>query len=229
MTAQEKSLIESLRLMLWGITCAGFLTLPTSAWAEESPLEMIRSTTKQALAILQDPFYQEQDRRQERIEKLKEVILPQFDSWEIAKRALGVHWRNRTEDERKEFIQLFIELVEKSYGNTLDRYTNNVQFFFDQERIEDNFAEVDTRILPPSQDKPFSLNYRLHRVEGKWLIYDVVIENVSMVRNYRSQFSRIINKSSYEGLVQAIERKLKELDASSSSLGENLKGRSPEA
>jgi len=115
-------------------------------------------------------------------------------------------------------VQLFIELVEKSYGHTLDRrYTKDVQFSFDQERIEDNFAEVDTRILLPSQDRPFSVNYRLHRVGGKWLVYDVVIENVSMVRNYRTQFSRIINKSSYEGLVQAIERKLKELNASPSS------------
>jgi phospholipid transport system substrate-binding protein len=217
MTAQEKSLMESFRLALWGIICAGFLTLYTSAWASESPLERIRATTEQAIAILQDPSYQGQDHHQERIEKLKEVILSQFDSWEIAKRALGLHWRNRTEDEKKEFIRLVCALVEKSYGRLLDRYTSDVQFFFDQERIEDNFAEVETRVLTSFQDRPFSVNYRLRRVGERWLVYDLVIENVSMVRNYRSQFSRIINKSSYEGLVQAIERKLQELNASPSS------------
>jgi len=210
----------SFRLTLWKVACVGFLALHISSWAAESPLEMIRASTEQALAVLRDPSYQGDGRRQERMEKLKEVTLPQFDSREIAKRCLGVHWRHRTEDEREEFIRLFIGLVEKSYGSMLDRYMNEVQdtqFFFDQERIEDGFAEVDTRILPPSQDKPFSINYRLHRVGEKWLVYDVVIENISMVRNYRSQFSRIINKSSYEGLVQAIERKLKELDASPAS------------
>ena len=210
--------MESFRSTFWKVACAGFLALHISAWAAESPLEMIRATTEQALAVLQDPSYQGDGHRQERIEKLKEVALPQFDSWEIAKRCLGIHWRKMTAEQKQEFVQLFIELVEKSYGHTLDRrYTKDVQFSFDQERIEDNFAEVDTRILLPSQDRPFSVNYRLHRVGGKWLVYDVVIENVSMVRNYRTQFSRIINKSSYEGLVQAIERKLKELNASPSS------------
>jgi phospholipid transport system substrate-binding protein len=209
--------MQSLRLTLWGIICTGFFTLHTGAWAGESPLEVVRSTTERAIVILQDSSYQGQDHHQERIEKLKEIVLPQFDSREIAKRALGIHWRNRTEDERNEFIQLFIKLVEKSYGSLLDRYTTNVQFFFDQERIEDDFAEVDTRILAPPQDKPYSVNYRLHKLEGTWLIYDVVIENVSMVRNYRSQFGRVISKSSYEGLVQAIERKLKTLNASPSS------------
>ena len=216
--------MPGLRLVFWRVIGAGLLTLlaspwagPTSARAEESPLELIRSTTEQAIAILQDPVYQKQDHHQERIEKLKETVLPYFDSQEIAKRALGVHWRNRTEDEKNEFIQLFIELVEISYGGLLSRYTSDVQFFFDQERIDNGFAEVDTRILSPAYEKTFSVNYKLHRVRGIWLIYDIVIENVSMVRNYRSQFSRIISKSSYEGLIQVIERKLQELNTPPSS------------
>jgi phospholipid transport system substrate-binding protein len=87
-----------------------------------------------------------------------------------------------------------------------------VQFFYDQERIDGKFAEVDTRIFDPAQNKAFVITYKLHQVDGKWLVYDVIAENVSMVRNYRNQFSRILNKSSYQDLVQTLQTKIKELD-----------------
>ncbi len=192
-----------------------FLTLYGRVQATDSPLEMIRTTTEQALAVLRDPSYQDAHHRQERTEKLKEIILPQFDPWEIARRSLGIYWNERTQEEKKTFARLFIRLLEKTYGSLLDRYKGDlreVHFLFDGERIESNFAEVDTRILTPTQDKPFAVTYRLHRVNGKWLVYDIVIENVSMVSSYRNQFSRIMNKSSFEGLVRALERKLKQLE-----------------
>jgi phospholipid transport system substrate-binding protein len=209
--------MKSFRLRFCGIASIGFLTLHLSAWALQSPLMMIRSTVEQAMAILRDPSYQGKDHFQERLRRLEGVVLPQIDSWEIAKRSLGVHWRKINEEQRKKFIRLFTELIEKSYGNMLDRYPQGVQFFFDQERIEDNFAEVDTRVFNPNRDKPFLITYRLHQVGRKWLIYDVVVENVSMVGNYRNQFSRIISRSSYEGLVQALEQKLKQLETAPSS------------
>jgi phospholipid transport system substrate-binding protein len=200
----------------WQVTAITVLVLHGSAWASESPLAVIRATVERAVTVLQDPAYQEADRRQARLARVRAILLPLFDSQELAKRSLGTHWRDRTEDEKKEFVQLFTELVEQSYSHTLDRYTIDVQFFFDHERIEGDFAEVNTRILDPSQSKPFSINYRLHQVGGKWLIYDIVIENVSMVRNYRNQFHRILSKSSYKELVQSIKRKLTELNTSPS-------------
>jgi phospholipid transport system substrate-binding protein len=84
---------------------------------------------------------------------------------------------------------------------------------FDQERIENDFAEVDSRIIDPTQQKTFSLNYHLHKVNEKWLVYDVVIENVSLVRNYRNQFHRILEKKSYADLVETIRTKIQQLDA----------------
>jgi phospholipid transport system substrate-binding protein len=205
--------VKSLRTTLWRGSGVGILMLSLNAWAAaDSPTEMIRSTVERARAVLEDPAYQGKDHRQERLEKMKEVVLPQFDSQEIAKRTLGVHWRDRTEEQRKEFIQLFTALVEKTYSNSLDRYSKGVQVFYDQERIDNDFAEVDTRVLDPTQDKTFSINYHLRKVDGKWLIYDVVIENVSLVRNYRNQFNRILSKSSYEDLVQTIQSKLNQLD-----------------
>ena len=210
MNTVRRTLVKSIGIGLLGLVFPGLAT------ATDSPLTVIRTTMHEIVAILQDPAYQEPDQSQVRIQKVREVALPQFDSREIAKRTLGIHWRDRTEEQRQEFIRLFTDLIEKTYSSTLDRYRKDTEIFFDREHIDGSYAEVDSRILAPSLKKTFSLSYRLHLVEGRWLIYDVVIENVSMVRNYRTQFNRIINKSSYENLVQSIESKLKQLAASPS-------------
>lgn len=210
--------MRTLGIELGTIAWIGFLSFSFAAPAQatDSPLKVIQTMTQRVVAALQDPAYQGPEQREERIRRVRDIALPQFDSREIAKRTLGVHWRDRTEKQRKEFINIFIDLVEKTYSSALDRYRQDTQFFFDREYVESPFAEVDSRIMAPSLNKTFSLDYRLHLVDGKWLIYDVVIENISIVRNYRTQFNRIINKSSYEGLVQSIQSKLKQLSASSS-------------
>ena len=194
------------------------MSMTVNAWATaDSPIETIRMTIQQARAVLEDPNYQGQDHKQQRLAKVKEIVLPQFDSQEVAKRTLSTHWKGLTDQQRQEFVQLFIALVEKTYSHNLDRYNNGVQFFFDHERIEDQFSEVDTRVLDPVQNRTFSIGYRLHNVNGKWLVYDVVIENVSMVQNYRNQFNRILTKSSYEELIKALQNKIHELDTASAS------------
>lgn len=203
--------------IFWRVASGVILLIPLTTWAADSPLATIRSTTEQAIAILQDPAYQGDAYRQERIAKVRAVLLPQFDSQEIAKRTLGIYWKDRTDAERQQFTQLFTDLVEKTYSGTLDRYNADVKFFYDQERIDGDYAEVDTRVFEPAQNKTFSITYGLRNVGGKWLVYDIVAENVSLVRNYRNQFSRILSKSSYGDLVQTIQAKLKELSASSPS------------
>jgi phospholipid transport system substrate-binding protein len=191
----------------------GCLCWPVRAWAADSPLDTIRSTTNQALAVLADSSTQGKEQRQQHIEKMWEIVLPRFDTDEIAKRSLGVHWQTLTEDQKKEFTHLYIQLIKKYYGGTLERYTTDAQFFFDRENIDGDHAEVDTRIIAPSQETPFSVVYRLHRAGDKWLIHDVVAENVSLVQNYRNQFSRIIAQSSAGGLIDALKRKIAELGA----------------
>jgi phospholipid transport system substrate-binding protein len=194
------------------------MSMTVNAWATaDSPIETIRMTIQQARAVLEDPNYQGQDHKQQRLAKVKEIVLPQFDSQEVAKRTLSTHWNGLTDQQQQEFVQLFIALVEKTYSHNLDRYNNGVQFFFDHERIEDQFSEVDTRVLDPVQNRTFSIGYRLHNVNGKWLVYDVVIENVSMVQNYRNQFNRILTKSSYEELIKALQNMIHELDTASVS------------
>ena len=210
--------MRSRSAVLLNMAGAVLITMTVNAWATaDSPIETIRTTIQQARAVLEDPSYQGQDHKQQRLAKVKEVVLPQFDSQELAKRTLSTHWKGLTDQQQQEFVQLFIALVEKTYSHNLDRYNNGVQFFFDHERIEDKFSEVDTRVLDPVQNRIFSIGYRLHNVNVKWLVYDVVIENVSMVQNYRNQFNRILTKSSYEELIKTLQNKLHELDTASAS------------
>lgn len=205
--------MTGLRATFWSIVGMSVLALSVHAWAaNDSPSELIRAAIERARAVLENPEYQGKDRRQQRIEKVKETLLSLFDSEEIAKRTLGVYWKERTEAERKEFIEVFTALVEKTYANSLDRYRKDFQVLIDQERIEDGFAEIDSRIIDPTLQKTFSLKYHLHKVNDKWLVYDVLIENVSLVRNYRNQFHRILGKKSYADLVETIRTKIQQLD-----------------
>jgi phospholipid transport system substrate-binding protein len=189
------------------LTVMGLLVLYTKTWAANSPSEMIRSATNQVKAVLENPAYQGEEHQQERIKQVWPIVEPYFDVQGIAQSTLGVHWRERTEEERRQFVQLFTVLIEKTYSSALTRYTSDVQFAFDQERIDGDFSEVDTRLINPSLNKSIPIQYKLHRIGGDWRIYDVVIENVSLVRNYRNQFNRILSQSSYDELVQALKKK----------------------
>jgi phospholipid transport system substrate-binding protein len=190
---------------------------PAPTKANESPLVMIRTTVERSMAVLKDPAYQGDANFQKRIAKIEEIVLPRLDSLEFGRRCLGVHWQKLTEAQREEFIALFKDLIEKAYGGMLDRYPEEVRFSYDEERIDGKFAEVHTQVENSTQNKSFSVVYRLQQKEGKWLIYDVVAENVSMVQNYRNQFSRILNKSSYEELAQALRRKIQQLGTAPTS------------
>ena len=204
---------------------AFFLTLvfvlARTGQTADSPLETVRSTVDQVIQVFNDPANQGPGMRAQRLEQVGAVVRPLFDRREVAKRTLGVYWQDRTEEQREEFIQLFTTLVEKSYGETLDnlyqKYQDQVEFFYDQETIDGSFAEVTTRIHNPALNKYFAINYRFLKVDARWLIYDVVVENVSLIRNFRTQFYRIIGKTSYEELVEKLQAKLRQLSAAPAS------------
>jgi phospholipid transport system substrate-binding protein len=202
---------------VWSFILVGMVLVQAQAVATESPMTTIRTTVERSMAVLKDPAYQGEENFQKRIEKLEEIVLPRLDSLEFGRRCLGVHWQKLTEAQRQEFIGLFKELIEKAYGGMLDRYPEEVRFSYDEERVDGKFAEVHTQVENPMQNKSFSVVYRLNLKDGQWLIYDVVAENVSMVRNYRNQFSRILNKSSYEELAQTLRKKIQELGTAPTS------------
>jgi phospholipid transport system substrate-binding protein len=141
------------------------------------------------------------------------LVVPRFDTQELAHRALGANWQHLTAEQQQEFTSLFIELIKMSYSNTLKRYSKDSTVSFEQERIAGERAEVQTRISSPAHSAPFSVVYRLHRAGEGWLIDAVVAENVSLVQNSRHQFTRIMAKSSGAGLLEALKRKIAELKA----------------
>ncbi|HEV8718296.1 MAG TPA: ABC transporter substrate-binding protein [Candidatus Binatia bacterium] len=159
-------MLHSQQTKFCALTTAGLLALCTGAWAANSPLELIRSAITQVTAVLENSASQGEEQQQERIKQVWTIVEPYFDLRDIAQRTLGVHWRERTEEERQQFVRLFTTLIEKTYSSTLTRYTSDVQFAFDGQRIEGDFAEVDTRLINPSLNKTLPIQYQLHRGGG---------------------------------------------------------------
>jgi phospholipid transport system substrate-binding protein len=123
----------------------------------------------------------------------------------MAKRSLGPHWQRRNPEQQKEFTGLFTNLLEGAYLDRIESY-NGEKVQFVKETLDKNHAGVDTKIVD-KKGTEFAVNYRMHNVGGEWKVYDVIIENVSLVNNYRSQFNRLLAKSSYEDLVVALKEK----------------------
>ena len=169
------------------------------------PIELVRMAGDKAIQILKDPKLQPKDRKKERIERLKEVVNPLFDYEEMARRSLGPHWRRRTPKEQQEFVKLFRDYLEKVYSDKVDLYAGE-KVVYGRETVEDDYAQVDT-IFVNTNGEEFSVVYRLRRVGGKWKVYDAVVENISVVNNYRSQFDRVITRSSFDELKRLLKEK----------------------
>jgi phospholipid transport system substrate-binding protein len=180
------------------------LMQPVSATAGP-PGDQLRQSTDKILEILKDPRFKGESKKNERREKLREVLYQRFDFTEMAKRSLGAEWRRHTPEEQKEFVTLFTNLLEDAYLGKIESYSGEkVQYI--KERQDADYAEVDTRIVD-KKGQEFLINYQLHNVNEDWKVYDVVIEDVSLVNNYRSQFSRVLEKSSFKELLERMRQK----------------------
>jgi phospholipid transport system substrate-binding protein len=164
------------------------------------PTDQIKSTVDKALVVLKDPRFKPAAKTKERREQLKQILFARFDFTEMAKRSLGANWRRRTPKEQEEFVRLFTDLLERAYADTIESYGDE-KIVYVGERLDGGYADVSSKVLT-SKGEEFSLNYRAHFVGGEWRVYDVVVENISMVNNYRSQFNRVISNASYEELVR---------------------------
>lgn len=170
------------------------------------PTDQTRATIDQVLEILNNPKLKSQSAKEERRSRLRQVIYPRFDFVEMGRRALGPTWQRVTPGEQQEFLKLFTQLLEESYVRNIEAYGGE-KILYGREIQEQEFAEVDTKIITPKSEE-FAVNYKLHELNGDWKVYDVMIENVSIVNNYRSQFSRILAKSSFAELLDRIREKL---------------------
>ncbi len=184
-----------------------FLSLTSLALAAE-PMEAMKGTIDEVIRILKDPTLKEPGRKEERRALLEKAIVARFDFTEMAKRSLAVHWRERTPAEQMEFADLFGKLLESSYIGKIEAYTDEKVVYTD-EILDGNFSEVKTKILTRNVEIP--INYHLLQIGTDWKVYDVVIDGVSLVNNYRNQFNKVIRNSSYEELVKKMKAKEAEI------------------
>lgn len=169
------------------------------------PADHVRSTAEKVLTILHDPQLKSEAKKKERSELLKQTIYPRFDFSEMAKRSLGAQWQKRSAEEQRKFVELFTEVLEGAYVDTIESYSGE-KIVVGKEAQDKNFAEVNTKIVT-GKGEEVSVDYKLHQASGDWKIYDVVVENISLVSNYRSQFNRVIAQSSYEELLRRMTAK----------------------
>jgi phospholipid transport system substrate-binding protein len=181
------------------------LVLPSPSGAT-GPMDQVRGTVEKVLAIVRNPNLKSPAQEKNLRAQLAQVINPGFDFTEMAKRSLGPHWTRRTSEEQREFVQIFAGLLAKLYADRIESYTTQ-NVLYTREVKDANFAQVDTKIVTENSREELSINYKLHSVDNEWKIYDLVIEDISLVNNYRSQFDRVIARSSFENLVRVLQEK----------------------
>jgi len=174
-----------------------------------SPTQDVKKTVDEVVRIVSDKNMKKND--QKRRQSLKKTISLIFDYKEMSRRSLGKHWKQRTPTEQRQFTDLFATLLENSYAGKIESY-NNEKIQYLKESVDGNRAEVKSKVITTKRDE-FTLDYRLMEHNGKWMVYDVVIEGVSLVSNYRSQFNRIITANGYGELVRKLQTKSSELRA----------------
>lgn len=173
------------------------------------PTDQLKGGIDRVLAILQDPALKPPGKAEERRQKIRTIANEVFDWTETGKRALARHWQGRSPQEREEFSKLFADLLERSYVGKIEAYSGE-KILYGEETLDGDQATVRTKLLTKNGNQ-IPIDYQMHKVDERWRIYDVKIENVGLVSNYRSQFNRIVQQSGYPDLVQRLKTKQEEL------------------
>lgn len=174
----------------------------------DAPQDQLKKTIEGILQTLTD---QSLDRETKR-EKITKIIGERFNYEGMSQRTLAVNWKKSSNEQRARFVELFSQLLQESYLGRIEAYTNE-KVEFASEKVKDDKAIVDTFIVTSSVDIPIS--YKLEKKGNQWLVYDVVIEEVSLVRSYNSTYKDIVMKSGMDGLLTDMEAKLTEMRAKS--------------
>jgi phospholipid transport system substrate-binding protein len=172
----------------------------------ETPMEAVRETLTQVLRILEDPSLKNPAKQAQRRHMLEEIAAGRFDYAEMSKRVLGSYWKPLTETQRKEFVEVYKGFLSDRYAGKIEDYSGRKQDVgYLTERIEGSYAEVRTELRSDKTTLP--MDYRLLVKDGRWSAYDIIIDGVSLVSNYRSQFQKIIRESSFEELVNKLRER----------------------
>jgi phospholipid transport system substrate-binding protein len=172
------------------------------------PTDQLRTQVERVLKILDDPDLKKETRHKDRRVAVRKIADEVFDFNETAKRSLGRHWQPRTPAERTEFVQLFADLLERSYISKIELYGGE-KISYQGDSIEGDLATVRTR-LTTKQGTEIPIDYRMLKKGDRWVVYDVIIEGVSLIANYRTQFNKIIQTSSFKELVKKMRTKQEE-------------------
>ena len=200
-----------MRHTLMTLTAALLLGLTASVAAALTPTETVKSRVDQALQSLSqtaNPGAEASERRRADIRRAADTL---FDFPDMSRRALGRHWTDRTPAEREEFTRLFTDLIARTYIGKIDRYAGE-SIAYVGERVDGDEASVRSQVVT-AKGSQIPVEYRLHRANDTWSAYDVLIENVSLVGTYRSQFDRVIQAESFANLLRRLREKGQVADA----------------
>lgn len=187
---------------------AAGITLATASFvfADMSPMDSIRGSVDNILTLLQDKELDQATRRKE----MRKVISGRFDFRAMSQRTLATNWKKASEEQQQEFVKLFSQLLENTYISRVEAYTDE-KVDYPGEKVKGNKAVVETLILTANADIP--IDYKVYQKKnGEWWVYDVIIEGISLISNYRSSYQEIVKKEGFDGLITKMKDKIRELE-----------------
>jgi phospholipid transport system substrate-binding protein len=187
-----------------GLALCLVVSLTGSSAAAITATEAVKSSLEQVVRVLEDKELKNPERAVERRRQLVKIIGDRFSYEEMSKRSLGPQWNQLNETQRQEFVELFEQLLVKSYAGKIEAYSGERTQYLN-ERDEGDYAEVRTKLISRKGELP--VNYRLLNKFGEWRVYDIVVDGISLASNYRGQFTKIIHSESYEALVEKLRSK----------------------
>jgi phospholipid transport system substrate-binding protein len=185
------------------LTALMAFTLSAGPVSAGAPTDQLRKQVDEVVRVLDDPALK--GKTAERRDAVRRIAGEVFDYNEMARRSLGTHWNARTPEERQEFVALFSDLLDRAYFSKIDMYQGE-KVRYGSETMDGDQATVKTAIVG-KDGKEIPVDYRMHQSNGRWAVYDVSIQGVSLVNNYRTQFNRVVTTESYESLLQRLRDK----------------------
>ena len=182
-----------------------FISAPVLA---AGPTEQIKETSDKIIAIVGDPVLKAPARAEEKRQMIRQAVDERFHWEEMCRRTLGRHWAKRTQEEKKEFRDLFAKLLERTYLEKVEGYSGE-KVLYEGENIDGKYAVVKVKIITQKETE-IPVHYKAIKNGNQWLVYDISVNGVSLINNYRAQFNSIIMRSSYEDLINKLKVKVSE-------------------
>lgn len=202
-SAIRRLLLAMLLLIPCSVWQASGADGPETASATRSATDAVKSTITELLRTLDDPSLKQTDRSDERRQAIERIIMQRVSYEEMAKRSLGTPWAELPETDRREFVELFVQLLRDNFAGRISEHSAAAVSYLSEQQ-DTHFAEVKTHLTNPKVDT--RVDFRLFLHSGEWLVYDVVVDGASIVSNYRAQFTSIIRDVSYAGLVKKMKQ-----------------------